>query len=558
MINNPIIRKELLTSLRTRKALAMQAIFLLASGLLLWVLWPEGGMQAVGDRQALKILSTLAIGELFMVALFAPTFTAASLTMESEQNTLESLFATTLKPWEIATGKMVGSLGFLMLIIVSGAPVLGAAFLLGGVTVWQMVAVIGVLLMTGIYLGLIGMLVSTFMHRSYRAIIVTYAILLGVMGSAIIAWPQSGGIMTKAGPPWQAIMHVVASLSPIQAMMSIVLTESEYVKPAADMPPFWQVFFVVSAVISIFAAAAVMFKLRHPVPPPRPREKMNVVERGISARSFFFLIDPRKRRRMIMWWQNPILVKEFRSRPMLQTHWLFRAVSLTLIVSLLLVFLVSLSVQSLVSEGGDMISQIIVAVAALMVVLVVFIGPAMSGGALCGDRETGVWDLIRATRISSWRIVSGKFQASIIPLLLLMIAVLPSLGIMIYFRVESTMAVIKPLAVVGMTIAFVSSAGMFFSGLCSKTSIASAWTYALMIGITLGSLLVLLAGDAMSDWFIRGILLVNPVAAAMDAAESPAMDGYNLWIPHLKIIGAATMVMMLVSIIRVFQLRRAN
>ena len=558
MINNPIIRKELLTSLRTRKALAMQTIFLLASGLLLWVLWPEGGMQAVGDRQAAKILSTLAIGELFMVALFAPTFTAASLTMESEHNTLESLFATTLKPWEIAIGKMVGSLGFLMLLIVSGVPVLGAAFLLGGITIGQVVAVVGVLVMTGIYLGLIGMLVSTFMHRSYRAIIVAYAILMGIMGSAIIAWPQSGNIMALAGEPWNSVLHVVASLSPIQAMMSVVLSESEYVKPAVGMPPFWQVFLVLSAIISIFAAVAVMFKLRHPVPPPRPREKMKVVERGISARSFFFLIDPRKRRRMIMWWQNPILVKEFRSRPMLQTHWLFRAISLTLIVSLLLVFLVSLSVQALVGQGGDMIGKMIVAVAALMVVLVVFIGPAMSGGALCGDRETGVWDLIRATRISSWRIVTGKFQASVIPLLLLTIATLPSLGIMVYFRIESTMAVVKPLAVVGMTIAFVSSAGMFFSGLCSKTSVASAWTYAVMIGITMGSLLVLLAGDAMSDWFIRCILLVNPVAAAMDAAESPAMDGYNLWIPHLKIMAVATIAMMFVSIVRVYQLRRAN
>ena len=62
------------------------------TALLLWRNWPPEGLQDIGSQQARTILSILAIGQLAMVALFAPAFTAASLTSEQEKNTLESLF----------------------------------------------------------------------------------------------------------------------------------------------------------------------------------------------------------------------------------------------------------------------------------------------------------------------------------------------------------------------------------------------------------------------------------------------------------------------------------
>ncbi len=50
MIANPIIRKEVLSSLRTNKAIILQGLFLLVLAALVWVFWPVGGLQDIGGR----------------------------------------------------------------------------------------------------------------------------------------------------------------------------------------------------------------------------------------------------------------------------------------------------------------------------------------------------------------------------------------------------------------------------------------------------------------------------------------------------------------------------
>ncbi|MBN1554360.1 MAG: ABC transporter permease, partial [Phycisphaerae bacterium] len=436
MLRNPIIHKEVLSTLRTKRAVAMQAGFLLAVMALLWLLWPEGGLQDIGGQQARRILSILAMGELIIVILVAPAFTAAAITGESEHNTLEGLFASRLKPWEITIGKILGSLTFLVLLVLTGAPALAAPFLLGGIGQYEVLTILGILLLTAVYLGMIGLFLSTILHRSYRAIILSYVVLLVVcIVAALPAWPISKDLLARGDPVTQKVLHTVASLSPVQAMMSLVWPDSAYVRGAKSMPPFWETYLYVSAGMIVLMSLLCLVRLRRPPQPPRPREKLRVIERNkVSARNLFFLFDPRKRKKPVSWWQNPVLSKEFRTRPMLQIQWLLRSVGVCLVVSVLLMFLVSIGVQTFVGEGAAGLYQnMATAVSAMMVILVVLLGPAIAGGAICTDRETGVWDLMRVTPIPSWRIVTGKFQAGIIPLLLLILSAMPAMFILVYF-----------------------------------------------------------------------------------------------------------------------------
>ena len=245
MINNPIIHREVLGALRTRKAIIMQTLFFLAAALLIWRYWPAQGLQDIGGTQAQKILQVLSLGMLGVVAMFAPAFTAASLTGELERNTLESIFTSLLKPWEIALGKILGALAFLMLIVLSGGVVLCVPFLLGGISAGKVIAILGILLLTAAYLGMIGLLVSSMMHRSYRAIIVTYAALLAVLVVfALPAWPISNHLVSRAGVPTvlRAVLHVICSLSPLEAMLSLVVGEGAYTTGMAGAPPLWLTF----------------------------------------------------------------------------------------------------------------------------------------------------------------------------------------------------------------------------------------------------------------------------------------------------------------------------
>ncbi len=566
MIRNPIIHRELLSALRTRKAIIMQAFFLLVTGVLILIYWPAGGFQDIQGDEAREIFGILAIGELVMIILFAPAFTASALTSEREHNTLESLFSTPLRPWDIAVGKIVGSLGFLMLVILSGIPALAMPFLMGGVEGTRLLAVLGILLLTAIYLGMIGLLVSAIMHRSYRAIITTYAVLLFVCFLlALPATPLSGHMLQRGGPQWRTFWHVLASLSPIEAMLSVVWPKHAWAGGADNMPAFWKIFLPLS-VLSIVAIAAVCLrKLHRPLAAPRPREKLKVVERGkISARTFMFVIDPRKRKKMIRWWQNPMLIKEFRTRPMLQAHWLLRAVGWCVMISVLLMIIQAGAIQATLPDrpGVRIIEEDLpTVIAALSVVVIILVGPAITGGTLCSDREAGVWDLIRMTRLSSWGIVSGKLQAAIIPLLLLVLAMLPTLVVLPFlvdFSVNLWPTILRILSVVVMAAVFVAAAGMFFSGFCSRTATATAWTYAVVISLGLLTLLMLLGEGRFSQRIIGGVFVVSPLAAALDAAGNPTMRRYDLMARHLQIMGAATAIMFIVAVFRVVQLRRPD
>ncbi len=561
MIRNPIIHKEVLAALRTRKAIVMQAALLLVAAGLIWLFWPADGLQDVGGQQARRILAVLAIGELVMVALFAPAFTAASLTSEKEHNTWESLYGTALKPWEIATGKIVGSLAFLVLIVLTGAVAMAAPLLLGGIELATVIGVLGVLLLTALYLGTIGLLVSSAANRSYRAIIITYAILLAVcLLLALPAWPVSNHLITRVADPGRTVLHYLASLSPLQAMLSLVLgDQSAYTARSAGLPPYWLAFIPMSLGVIVLASAACLYRLRRPAAPPRPREKLKVVERGkVTARSFLFIIDPRKRKKSIAWWMNPVLVKEFRTRPLLQAHTLLRMIGISAILAVVLMFFVSAGVSAMVQESGSAVDSMIMVVAALLILLLIVIGPAMTSSAICADRETGVWDLLRTTPLPSWRIVSGKFQAAIIPLLLLALATAPALAILLYFRPPLWPNVLGVLQVAGISVLFVATLGVFFSSLFERTPTATAWTYGVVATMGLVSLLAGLGGGIFSRRLVRAVFVVNPVAAALDAAGHPGMNDLRIASAHVPIMAGATVVLFAVTVVRVLQLQQPD
>ncbi len=560
MINNPIIHKEVLSSLRTRKAFLMQAALLVVAAGLVLLYWPQGGLQDIDGFKARRIFSTLAIGQLVMIVLFAPAFTAASLTSEKERHTWESLYVTTMPPWQIAVGKMAGSLTFLLLLVLTGSIALSLPLLLGGVSAGEVVAAVALMLISAVYLGLIGLCVSIVTHRSYRAIIITYAILLAVVFfAALPAWPMSKGLMMRGGPVQQTVFYVISCLSPLQAMLSLLWPVSPMTTTPAQLPAYWICFLPISVIASAGMVAYGLLKLRTPPAAPRPREGLRVVERGqINARSILFLIDPRKRKKPISWWQNPVLIKEFRTRPMLQAHWLIRAVLICLVIAVCLMIVVAFSVQALVAEQASLVTSIAIFVSAMMILLILIIGPAVSSGTICADRETGVWDLMRTTPISSAGIAIGKFLSSILPILLISLATLPPLVLLLYFDLNIWPALLRIAAVAGMSILFVSTVGTFFSSICRRTAASTAWTYAVVAAVGLLSLMVLLDAEAFSDRFIRSVFLLNPIATVMGVAGHARMQSYGLFLDHLTAMAAVTLVLFVITVIRVFQLRRPD
>ena len=87
---------------------------------------------------------------------------------------------------------------------------------------------------------------------------------------------------------------------------------------------------------------------------------------------------------------------------------------------------------------------------------------------------------------------------------------------------------------------------------------ATAWTYGVLISLTLLSLLAMMGQDLFSQRVMAAMFVLNPVAAAMDAAGHAGMKQYALLGSHLQFAAGAAAGMFLVAVLRVFALRRAE
>src|SRR5580765_5603411 len=99
MIDNPILRRELKTTLRSR--LAMAVVYLVALAAIVWTMWPTEGVFSRAAQASRSILLVFTATQLMLVMLFAPAFAATAICSEKEQNSYELLFASLLRPYAI-------------------------------------------------------------------------------------------------------------------------------------------------------------------------------------------------------------------------------------------------------------------------------------------------------------------------------------------------------------------------------------------------------------------------------------------------------------------------
>src|SRR5204863_4977661 len=88
--------------------------------------WPEGaeGGHQVSAGVAQRLFDIFFLGQFFLVALMSPTFAAGSITGEKERKTYELLLASPLRPGTILVGKLLSSLSYLVILIVSSFPLM--------------------------------------------------------------------------------------------------------------------------------------------------------------------------------------------------------------------------------------------------------------------------------------------------------------------------------------------------------------------------------------------------------------------------------------------------
>ncbi len=113
--------------------------------------------------------------------------------------------------------------------------------------------------------------------------------------------------------------------------------------------------------------------------------------------------------------------------------------------------------------------------------MVLLIVPAVTAGAVAGEREKQTLDLLLSTKVSPLQIVIGKLAASISMVILLAVSSFPVLAIVFSIGGITLFDMANFLIFIIVTAIYIGSFGIFFSVCCKRVTVATVCSYSAMI-----------------------------------------------------------------------------
>ncbi len=194
----PVLFYDLVRSARRGRTSLLRSLYAVALLLMLFLfyaswagsLWDVWSVQGVHPNQvaafAEQFFHYFITVQFVVVALLTPALTAGALAEEKDRGTLEYLFTTDLCSHEIVLGKLASRLAVVLLLALTGLPVLSLLLILGGVDPNQ---VLGGFVATGVTLlslACLSIFNSAYVRKPVTAILLTYLEVVAYLGGSIL------------------------------------------------------------------------------------------------------------------------------------------------------------------------------------------------------------------------------------------------------------------------------------------------------------------------------------------------------------------------------------
>lgn len=226
-------------------------------------------------------------------------------------------------------------------------------------------------------------------------------------------------------------------------------------------------------------------------------------------------------------WVNPIIVKELRSRMRgVRAFATLTGVLLVLgIVSYVLFQLVMVTSTYSSTPLSPMIGQTLFAgLAFLELIIVCGITPAVTAGAISGERERETYEMLLATPLKPASILWGKLISALGYVFLLVFAAVPMASLVFIFGGVAPRDMIKALAILLMLSVMFGVIGLFFSALFGRTGRATVVTYLVVFLMLFApGFLAVAMGVIRQAEPPRWVLVPSPINALFSAL-APSMS----------------------------------
>jgi ABC-type transport system involved in multi-copper enzyme maturation permease subunit len=193
---NPILEKEIRTRLRGARAFQLLFAYVLVQVLIVGGLIVMRGLTSsdmpLGQVGQLFWAITFWM-QLGLVTLITPGLTSGLLVAEREQQTLDTILLTGLKPADIVVGKLCSIAMFIVWLLVGSLPVTAIVFMTGGVAPAEILLAYVLLMFAAMVYGSIGIACSAVAKSQGKATLLAYVgAIIVFIGTCIPAIPAIG------------------------------------------------------------------------------------------------------------------------------------------------------------------------------------------------------------------------------------------------------------------------------------------------------------------------------------------------------------------------------
>jgi ABC-2 type transport system permease protein len=238
---------------------------------------------------------------------------------------------------------------------------------------------------------------------------------------------------------------------------------------------------------------------------------------------------------------NPVTSKELRGRMRGVRAFAIITVFLLLMGSFT-VLLYLLQLPNIVGERtispGQLGRQLFRGIVGIEMLLVIFIVPALTSGAITGERERKTYDLLQTTLLPAPTFLVGKMESSLGYIVLLLLSAIPLQSIAFLFGGVSEAEVILAFTILIFTALVLGALGLFFSARTDRTLTSTVRVYTLAAVLTVG--LPLLSLLLFQGAFSNAISGVAAVPAASSALTEASIIYADMFANSLNPITAAT------------------
>jgi hypothetical protein len=225
---NPVLRRELVERMRGGRAAVVVTVYLLLlSGILYLVYrvtrdsrtepWESAVSQVASAGRG--IFEWLVFFMVLLVLFLVPGVTSGAIAGERERQTLVPLQITLLRPASILLGKVAASTAFLLLLLIATMPLLAVSYLIGGVTIGQVLTAVAMVAFIGLGLAAVTAGISACVRRVQAATVIAYGFTLLLVVGTLLVFAAASLVDTSRGtdeanaPSWILLPNPLAAVA---------------------------------------------------------------------------------------------------------------------------------------------------------------------------------------------------------------------------------------------------------------------------------------------------------------------------------------------------------